>query len=275
MIIIIKNFLRRIYRFIQRICINFLVKLSITIYFLTNKKNEDDNKLKELKDIHKGKRAFIICNGPSLNIDDLNTLQLNGEISFAANLITPMIETSNWTPTYYSVTDPIGVYKLISTMNAVKAEVKFLPRDSYITGMYVTGNVVFFNRNGDRKLLDNPRFSDDCSKIVYSIATVTYTSIQLAAYMGIRKMYIIGCDHRFARQYRLDGTIEEYSDQKNYFSGVKEKYQRGASNIGEQAIAFDAAKKYADEHGIKIYNATRGGYLEVFERVDFDSLFKK
>lgn len=275
MIIIIKNFLRRIYRFIQRICINFLVKLSITIYFLTNKKNEDDNKLKELKDIHKDKRAFIICNGPSLNIDDLNTLQLNGEISFAANLITPMIETSNWTPTYYSVTDPIGVYKLISTMNAVKAEVKFLPRDSYITGMYVTGNVVFFNRNGDRKLLDNPRFSDDCSKIVYSIATVTYTSIQLAAYMGIKEMYIIGCDHRFARQYRLDGTIEEYCDQKNYFSGVKEKYQRGASNIGEQAIAFDAAKKYADEHGIKIYNATRGGYLEVFERVDFDSLFKK
>ena len=26
-------------------------------------------------------------------------------------------------------------------------------------------------------------------------------------------------------------------------------------------------------NGIKIYNATRGGALEVFERVDFDSLF--
>ena len=37
--------------------------------------------------------------------------------------------------------------------------------------------------------------------------------------------------------------------------------------------AHVAAKKYADEHDIKIYNATRGGKLEVFPRVDFDSLF--
>ncbi len=39
--------------------------------------------------------------------------------------------------------------------------------------------------------------------------------------------------------------------------------------------AYTEAKRYADTHGIKIYNATRGGKLEVFERVDFDSLFDK
>jgi len=37
--------------------------------------------------------------------------------------------------------------------------------------------------------------------------------------------------------------------------------------------AYKTAKKYADRHGVKIYNATRGGNLEVFERVDFDTLF--
>ena len=37
--------------------------------------------------------------------------------------------------------------------------------------------------------------------------------------------------------------------------------------------AYKIAKKYAETHGIKIYNATRGGEMEVFERVDFDSLF--
>ncbi|MBQ4379398.1 MAG: hypothetical protein II821_09430 [Treponema sp.] len=37
--------------------------------------------------------------------------------------------------------------------------------------------------------------------------------------------------------------------------------------------AFFAAKRYADEHGVRILNATRGGKIEVFERVDFDSLF--
>ena len=36
---------------------------------------------------------------------------------------------------------------------------------------------------------------------------------------------------------------------------------------------YMCAKEYAERHEIKIYNATRGGKLEVFERVDFDSLF--
>jgi hypothetical protein len=38
--------------------------------------------------------------------------------------------------------------------------------------------------------------------------------------------------------------------------------------------AYEAAERYAKEHGIKIFNATRGGRLETFERVDFDDLFK-
>ncbi len=37
--------------------------------------------------------------------------------------------------------------------------------------------------------------------------------------------------------------------------------------------AFNVAKEYADQNGVKIYNATRGGMLESFERIDLDSLF--
>ena len=32
---------------------------------------------------------------------------------------------------------------------------------------------------------------------------------------------------------------------------------------------------YSKSNGVKIYNATRGGELEVFERVDFDSIWDK
>ena len=44
-------------------------------------------------------------------------------------------------------------------------------------------------------------------------------------------------------------------------------------NTDQSTLTFLAAKRYADAHGIKIYNATRGGKLEVFPRVEFDSLF--
>ena len=34
--------------------------------------------------------------------------------------------------------------------------------------------------------------------------------------------------------------------------------------------AFEVAREYCDKNGIEIYNATRGGYLEAFKRIDFD-----
>jgi hypothetical protein len=46
-------------------------------------------------------------------------------------------------------------------------------------------------------------------------------------------------------------------------------------SVDKTTKAYQSAKAYADAHGIKVYNATRGGKLEVFERVDFDSLFDK
>ena len=40
--------------------------------------------------------------------------------------------------------------------------------------------------------------------------------------------------------------------------------------------AYEAAESYGKESGkFKIYNATRGGALEVFERVDLDKVVKE
>ena len=35
-------------------------------------------------------------------------------------------------------------------------------------------------------------------------------------------------------------------------------------------LGYEAAKRYAEKNGIIIKNATRGGKLEVFERIDLD-----
>ena len=52
--------------------------------------------------------------------------------------------------------------------------------------------------------------------------------------------------------------------------GKNETYQ---SETEFSWCLFDSGKHYADKHGIKIYNATRGGKLEIFDRVDFDTIF--
>ena len=49
----------------------------------------------------------------------------------------------------------------------------------------------------------------------------------------------------------------------------------GVPDIMNVTKAYISAKRYADEHDIKIYNTTRGGKLEVFERLEFDKVLVK
>jgi hypothetical protein len=37
--------------------------------------------------------------------------------------------------------------------------------------------------------------------------------------------------------------------------------------------SYRRTEEYSRGHGFRIYNATRGGALEIFERADFDKLF--
>ena len=37
---------------------------------------------------------------------------------------------------------------------------------------------------------------------------------------------------------------------------------------------YSEARKFSDQKKIPIFNATRGGYLDIFQRFDFESLFK-
>ena len=100
---------------------------------------------------------------------------------------------------------------------------------------------------------------------------MTYMCIQIAVYMGVKEIILLGVDHNYAVSRRPDGTIIKHEGVKNRFhekDGII-----CVPSLYAMELAYKAAKKYADEHGIKIFNATRGGKLEVFERVDFDTLF--
>lgn len=72
-----------------------------------------------------------------------------------------------------------------------------------------------------------------------------------------------------------DGQIVVDPTAKDYFC---EQYNQDTAqlyipNTDKSTLTFLAAKKHCDARGIRVYNATRGGKLEVFPRVDFDTLF--
>jgi hypothetical protein len=227
--------------------------------------------LKKLRYKHLGKRCFIIGNGPSLTSEDLD--RLKNEITFAFNRIYYIFDRTDWRPTYYCSEDNKTIFNSKDEINNLNIENKFFPvnfpwdyKISFKNAKY------YIFKFGDRHV--EPKFSDDIVKGIYWGNTVAYTAIQIAVYMGIKEIYLLGVDHNFSKMVNDKGEIVIDETAKDYFSENynTDKEELYIPNIEVSTRAFTSAKRYADVHNIKIYNATRGGKLEVFERVDFDKI---
>lgn len=232
------------------------------------------NKLKIFKNKHVGKRCFIIGNGPSLKLEDLENLR--DEITLSCNMIHRFAKNTDWTPYYYFCHDP----KYVKEFSSELAQVKCCHR--FIGSYYQTyKNTLFGFSNAEHTsfyyLDKHPAkgeigFSHDVSKKVMPGLTVSYAMIQFAFYMGFSEIYLIGFDHSFANQIENGKLVK--SKKNDHFKG----YGVVNNNIVNKDIitqAFNVAQMEADKKGIKIFNATRGGKLDVFERVDFDNLLPK
>lgn len=235
--------------------------------------------------IHKGKRCFIVCNGPSLTTADLDCIA--DEYTFGSNRIYNMFPHTKWRPTYYCEADPY-ISKVIektdmdSILNGgTTCFLNLRVCDDYPEGTKGNSNVYFYyvkpifaieSIKNETRL---PEFSEKLHEYFYSGLTITYEMLQLAAYMGFTEIYIIGCDNNYRHTVET-GELKENGEIKNNYPkemGEADKRLPVPTYNPKTEMAYQAARKYAEEHGIKIYNATRGGRLEVFERVDFDSLF--
>lgn len=263
-------FIHPIHTFHIIFAICMIVLKKIKFIFIHEKRSccNKNKKYKEfalLKNKYVGKRCFIVCTGPSLLSTDLDALK--SEFCFGMNSIFKIFGKTEWRPSYYCLIDP-NVYKAIADdedfqnienalmPDTIIKEFKNLSLKKYI-------QFPFDNNEFAWHLLTNApiKFTENAEILVYDAATVTYTLMQIAVFMGFKEIYLLGCDCN-------------YSGEKQHFSEYGVNVTNYYSETEDQLIsAYQAARQYADAHGIKIYNATRGGKLEVFERVDFDRLF--
>ena len=239
--------------------------------------SEDHYRIQEYKNKYIGKRCFIVGNGPSLRVEDLNKIYTNKDISMGANYIYTVFEKTKWRPNYYFCQDPDALELIIPTVEKFndidgifididgrKYEKCNNPR---IIHTYWTNKKYVINRYNDK----SSHISVDVSKYFSIGYTVLFSALQFAIYCGINEIYLLGIDFNYSRRYDKWGRIHINEDVNDYFD---RKTRRGAALIYESTLyAWQQAKEYGDKHGIMIKNATRGGNLEVFDRVSFDSLF--
>lgn len=239
--------------------------------------------IKKLKGCFSGKRCFIIGTGPSLKIKDLEELKRNNEISFASNKIFKLFSQTSWRPQLYCVSDMEVLYFYYNQIVSLEIKYQFIVNIlhskykecvdgnklkspfKYIFDIYKYGKV---NKKTGKEV---PAFSTEVDKyVVDGGITVTYSMLQIAYFLGFREIYLLGVDFDYddksgADKKRSDHFCEDYIEE-----GEVVNFPR----LNESFEAYKAAEKFSRKHGFRIYNATRGGKLEVFERISFDSIFK-
>jgi hypothetical protein len=241
-------------------------------------RGEDKKRMEKFRGKHEGTRCFIIGNGPSLTIRDLEAL--NGEITFASNRIYRLYDKTDWRPSYWVASDvevlrndKEQLLKVINTEGMICFITHFFRE--FGTGpniyYYLMRHVMRIDRFRDYEI----EFIEDATLGLGNGCTVTYIAIQLAVFMGCREIYLIGVDNNYSRTL-IDGKIICNDEVKNYPDDMKvgrhEVFGEAQAYPVVTDHAYSVALDYCEAHGIRIANATRGGKLEVFERVALEDV---
>jgi hypothetical protein len=222
--------------------------------------------IKKYKNIHKGKRCFLIGNAPSLRLEDLEKL-LN-EYTFASNRIYTCFENTVFRPSYYFVGDGGYVSKDSENIKKVPSKATFVGLEDFLSykKLYKDSQVILYRKVTN--LTDMvPFVKPIVDDFVSAGHTVLFEACQFAIYMGFKEIYLLGTDCAY------DKNITHFYS--SYASEIKGKSEKNIPiEYGyRMALSFGALYKYCEEHGIKMCNTTRGGMLDTVPRVDFDSLF--
>ena len=120
----------------------------------------NEKKLKSMKDQHRGQRCFVIGNGPSLRISDLQVLHELGEICFGFNKIYLAFSETDFRPTYYVVEYPLVRYHAKIDSLSLKPVTKFFPKD-FNYQFKNLANAWFYDLNWIDFFPGQPRFTCD------------------------------------------------------------------------------------------------------------------
>lgn len=250
-------------------------KSSVVNYYIF-KKN-----IKKYHNKHLGERCFIIGNGPSLNKEDLDFIK--DEVSFASNKIYKIFSETTWRPKYYCIQDgPLlsnMSEEIMSPLNSSEKTFIRMSLQSKVSKKLKKTKKILYVPVVEPYYKENKvNFSYKVNNFIYDGWTVTYMAMQIAVYMGFKKIYLLGVDHSFPFEKKIDGSIVEVNGvDKAHFYETNEKDNKiklHRSNFKEIVdLAYNEAERVSSESKkFKIYNSTKGGKLEIFERINLKEI---
>lgn len=217
-------------------------------------------RVKSFQDKYPGGTCVIIGNGPSLNVTPLELLR--GQHTFGLNRIYLMYDRLGFRPTFHVAINRYVVEQCADELAAIDSPLFTTQASRRHLGD--SENVLYLPS------LNKPHFSVGLVRGIWEGATVTYAAMQIAYYMGFRKVVLVGVDHSFAESGPPHALVESGGADRNHFDpnyfGKGFKWQLPDLVISE--VAFGMAREAFARAGGEIVDATVGGKLEVFRKIE-------
>jgi hypothetical protein len=256
--------------------INWLPDIELNNYLdnvnsLKKKYINQSEKFNKIKDSHIGERCFIIGNGPSLRMDDLD--KLKNEFCFGANQIFFSFDKTEWRPKAYVTVNADSFNAYREEIDKIDCEYKFIDSKALDYQVEIKDAIYLSHGKYDK---NDDLFSTDIEKYYYNGGTVTYTAMQIAVYMGFKEIFLLGVDNNYAIEKKKDGKQEMTGVQNHFYKNETDEKKKSdlykIVDVDYLNSSFLIAKEFAANNDIKIINLTRGGKLEVFARKDLEEI---
>jgi hypothetical protein len=119
------------------------------------------------------------------------------------------------------------------------------------------------------------KFFEDITKGISQGSTVTYAALQIAFYMGFKRVFLIGVDHNFAQKGKphkvetMKGDDMSHFD-PGYFKGMKWQLP----DLEGSERAYRMAKYHFEKDNRQILDATIDGKLDIFAKIKFEEALR-
>lgn len=272
--------------------LNFIKKLKRSMRYWLNR-NKTTADIVKFKDIHKGKRCFILATGPSINQMDLTVLK--NEISIAVSFFGYHKDIKKICPKYHVCApnhEPLGEKNALNYFNMIK--------ECYPSDIPCFFGITQYKHSFDNVLLRYPDLKPEqtyfidysnseminennkCDSVIwdpcktpFALMTVAFEAIMIAAYMGCNEIYLLGCDYNYIKD--IEGRKEQhfYPDSKTvqgreYIAenGLEPFFKNSYLLWKRYRLIFEAL----EQRGITVYNASPDSLLDMFPKVSISSL---
>lgn len=243
-------------------------------------------RLAELRGAYRGERCVIMGSGPSLNRTDLELLR--GEHVWGVNKCYLLFDRLSWRPGFYVAVDrrvvPDISEQVADMMRRLTSTLFFFPLHFRLDETLGSlPNVRWYHERLEPTTTSAAiGFTTDAARWVSPVRTVTVAALQLAVHLGFNPIYLIGCDTSYAVGASVwrdvgdpDRLTSTANDDANHFD--PRYFGRGAKwhqpHVDRMVEHYRMARDVCDAVGVEVFDATIGGQLTVFPKVDYEAVF--